>query len=109
MKINGKAIKTNEFLTFGQLEYLEKRYDSLESQIEKRFPVTCSFEKSRASEAAYFDVENENEESFSFSIRNHTNKYSNADKFFWLGSFENWNELKKDIFASIETFLKEGE
>ena len=52
MKINGKAIKTNEFLTFGQLEYLEKRYDSLESQIEKRFPVTCSFEKSRASEAA---------------------------------------------------------
>ena len=41
MKINGKAIKTNEFLTFGQLEYLEKRYDALESQIEKRFPVTC--------------------------------------------------------------------
>jgi len=100
MKINGKAIKTNEFLTFGQLEYLEKRYDALESQIEKRFPVTCSFERSRASEAAYFDVENENEENFSFSIRNHTNKYSNVDKFFWLGSFENWFYCREETSAS---------
>ena len=95
MKINGKAIKTNEFLTFGQLEYLEKRYDSLESQIEKRFPVTCSFERSRASEAAYFDVENENEENFSFTIRNHTNKYSNVDKFSGSGHSKTGTNLKK--------------
>ena len=111
MKINGKEIKNGQRLTFGQTEYLEKRYEALERLIEKKYPVTCSYETSTASEAAYFEV-TDNREDFlpgtSFSIRNHVNKYSNVDRFYWLDAFENWSALKAAVFAQIENYLKEG-
>ena len=104
MRINGKEITHNEHLTFSQLLDLEKKYETLEAQIEKKFGVTAYYERSHASEAAYFTITHE-DETFEISIRNHQNKYSNAENLVWISDYTNWNELKKYVFGLVQSFL----
>lgn len=107
MKINGKEIKHNERLTFAQTQYLEKRYETLEDQINRKFGFNLLIERSRLSEAAYFYFyENEDtteEVCHEFSIRNHDHVESNICYDFWISDYQNWNKLKKALFNKIES------
>ena len=112
MKINGKEIKHDEYLTPSQAEYLDKRFETLENYLNSKYDYAIDIEKSRQSESRYISIptttENGYQTTHEISIRNH-NTYcaesGNVHQVIYLRDYETWTSLKKELFNIIGKYI----
>ncbi|PWA05489.1 hypothetical protein DCC39_18050 [Pueribacillus theae] len=104
MRIGNYKLESNVRLPLHIIEYLQKRYEALESYLENkygdRFDIDLDF--SRQSESAYLTISEKWEpgkgfcSSVEISFRNHDNfAGSNYDEAIFLSHYETWTECKK--------------
>lgn len=97
MRINGKEITHNEYMTGSQIDYLHARIKSLVNNLENK-GYDVSYDKSGMSEATYLTINNQ-----TVSFRNHDyfSGVPRAEYTVWLSHFETWTEAKKHFFNIV--------
>lgn len=112
VRINEKEINHNEYLTGSEKEYLDKRFDALENELEKKYPYQIRIEKSRQSEARYITIMSDEDTlpdgvyatERSITVRNHdffVPESGNNDHFIFLSNFETWTKLKNHLLNKL--------
>ena len=103
MKLAKIEVKHGERLEGKQLDYLNDRYESLDSLIDSRYGGRVYLGTSRMSEAAYAEIEMPNDETYTISLRNHTNnETSSYNEALWFSDFKNYSEMKKTLIKRLD-------
>lgn len=103
MKLAKIEVKHGERLEWKQLDYLNDRYESLDSLIDSRYGGRVYLSTSRMSEAAYAEIEMPNDETYTISLRNHNNlETSSYNEALWFSNFATYSEMKKTLIKRLD-------
>ena len=103
MKLAKIEVRHGERLDGKQLDYLNDRYEALDSLIDSRYNGRVYFNASRMSEAGYAEIEMPNDETYTISLRNHNNsETSSFDEALWFSRFDTYSEMKKTLIKRLD-------